>query len=287
MPSVTSVSFYLVMLMTCIMPPILSAQPSDNPLIAWHSETGRQRFADAQFKIDFFRLVNHFQAQLDNVSCGPTTGAIILNALRLYRQDKRVPYVTRHNLNTQYLPAGVDIRVKMYHQDNFIGLVTRAIKSRQQIFGEPINGKSDFGLQIRQLHRMFLAHGAVSRLRIADNKLPVEQMRAEMITNLQSEHDYIVVNYARKSLGQDGGGHISPVAAYHQASDSFLILDVTADRHSWVWVPTEKLYQAMASFDMVENRGYLLIHDTPAMTVTKKPENSAHDQNSKSHRSQH
>ena len=166
----------------------------------------------------------------------------------------------------------------MYHQDNFIGPITQAIKTQQQIFGEPINGKSDFGLQIRQLHRMFLAHGAVSKLRIVDDKLPIEQMRAEMITNLQSEHDYIVVNYMRHKLGQNGPGHISPIAAYHQASDSFLILDVTTYQHSWVWVPANRLYQAMASLDTVENRGYLLIHDTPAMTITTKPEDIENDQ---------
>lgn len=261
MPSVTSVSFCCALLITGIMPSLLSAQPSDSPLIAWHSETGRQRLTDAQFKVDFFRLVNHFQTQLDGVSCGPTTGAIILNALRLYRRDEQIPHVNRQNLMTQYLPPGADIRAQLYHQDNFIGLITQSIKTRQQIFGEPINGKSDFGLQIRQLHRMFLAHGAVSKLRIVNDRLLIEQMRAEMIANLQSEHDYIVVNYARQGLGQDGGGHISPVAAYHQDSDSFLILDVAAYRYSWVWVPAERLYQAMATFDTVENRGYLLIHD--------------------------
>lgn len=150
----------------------------------------------------------------------------------------------------------------MYSQENFIGSLTDKVKTRSQIFGEPINGDRDFGLQIRQLHNMFLAHGAVSQLRIVDDNTSLEKMRSEMIRNLKSKNDYIVVNYARKLLGQDGPGHISPIAAYHEASDSFLILDVTSYEHNWVWAPAISLYEAMKSFDTVENRGYLLIHDS-------------------------
>jgi hypothetical protein len=38
-------------------------------------------------------------------------------------------------------------------------------------------------------------------------------------------------------------------------------MDVTPYQHNWVWASAKDLYAAMNSFDTVENRGYLLIHD--------------------------
>lgn len=59
--------------------------------------------------------------------------------------------------------------------------------------------------------------------------------------------------------GQKGGGHISPIGAYDQQSDSFLIMDVNPNKAPWVWVKSRDLISAMRTFDTVENRGYLLI----------------------------
>jgi len=88
-----------------------------------------------------------------------------------------------------------------------------------------------------------------------------EELRREIAANLAAEDDYVLVNYARRPLGQKGGGHISPLGAYDEASDSFLIMDVNPNRAPWVWVKADDLIGAMRTFDTVENRGYLLISD--------------------------
>jgi hypothetical protein len=80
----------------------------------------------------------------------------------------------------------------------------------------------------------------------------------------------VIVNYARKELGQKGGGHISPLGAYDTRSDSFLVMDVNPNAAGWVWVTTEALVRAMRTFDTVENRGYLLISDPPAPPTSGK-----------------
>jgi len=41
------------------------------------------------------------------------------------------------------------------------------------------------------------------------------------------------VNYKRSAIGQKGGGHISPLGAYDEISDSFLVLDVNP-ASSWL-----------------------------------------------------
>jgi len=41
--------------------------------------------------------------------------------------------------------------------------------------------------------------------------------------NLQTPHDFILVNYERAVLGQTKSGHISPLAAYDDQTDRLLI----------------------------------------------------------------
>ena len=43
------------------------------------------------------------------------------------------------------------------------------------------------------------------------------------------KHDQrVLVNYLRPVIGQQGGGHISPIAAWHAATDQVLLLDLSA-----------------------------------------------------------
>ena len=72
----------------------------------------------------------------------------------------------------------------------------------------------------------------------------------------------MLANYARRILGQKNGGHISPVGADDERSDSFLITDVNPNRAPWVWVRSDDLIAAMRTFDTVENRGCLLVSET-------------------------
>jgi hypothetical protein len=58
-----------------------------------------------------------------------------------------------------------------------------------------------------------------------------------------------LVNYDRRKLGQSGGGHIAPLAAYHVASDRVLILEVARYRYPSVWVPLKELWQSLRSLD--------------------------------------
>jgi hypothetical protein len=124
-----------------------------------------------------------------------------------------------------------------------------------------INGKqrTDFGYQIRQLDEMLRANGATTRLIIVDGSKAEQDIRTELVENLKSRGDYVIVAYQRAAVGQRGGGHISPLGAYDAESDSFLVLDVNPASAGWVWMPTATLVKGMRSFDTVENRGYILI----------------------------
>jgi hypothetical protein len=79
---------------------------------------------------------------------------------------------------------------------------------------------------------------------------------------LNGKDQFIIVNYLRKAIGQETGGHISPLAAYDAITDRFLILDVSRYKYPPVWVATSELFDAMNTTDSAnqnKTRGFVLI----------------------------
>jgi hypothetical protein len=75
-----------------------------------------------------------------------------------------------------------------------------------------------------------------------------------------------LANYDRRALGQKGGGHISPLAAYDPDQDRVLILDVARYRYPAVWVTTPDLWRAIRSIDTSSglSRGLVIIEPPAA-----------------------
>ena len=233
-------------------------------LVEWSSGESVERLARSSHKTDFFPLSNHFVSQDNKIFCGPASSAMVLNALRLGRKQG----LPRDELSIAtderaWLPEGFNPFFGKYTPNNILNART---KSRLEVLGKPvrIEGelKADYGLQLAQLAQVLRAHGLEVTVRVVDANADATAVRREIAANLAAADDYVLVNYARKSLGQSGGGHISPLGAYDETSDSFLILDVNPNRAPWVWVKSDDLIGAMRTFDTVENRGYLLVSDS-------------------------
>lgn len=235
-----------------------SATVANTPLVSFASEDGMARLARTPARGDFAPLVNQFEAQSNTIFCGPTTAAIVLNALRpeaAVRDGRRLA-----EQDFRYLPPGAEIAVPRFTQE---GVIAKGLKTRAQVLGEPmpVHGKEikDFGYQLRQFDEMLRANGLVTRMVVVSNEKPEGEIRADLLANLAHAGDYVAVNYQRAAVGQKGGGHISPLAAYDAASDSVLVLDVNPAAAGWVWMPLATLIKGMRTFDTVENRGYVLI----------------------------
>ena len=240
-----------------------AASPAAPVLVEWQSGESLARLARSSHKADFFPLSNHFVSQDNKIFCGPTSSAIVLNALRLGK--KRGLPEDRASIGEderEWLPKGFNPFFGKYTPGNVLNART---KSRVEVLGKPIEIKGklrrDFGLQLRQLAQVLRAHGLAVTTRVVGADADQAAVRREIARNLATSGDYVLVNYARKSLGQKGGGHISPLGAYDAASDSFLVMDVNPNRAPWVWVGSAELVAAMRTFDTVENRGYLLISE--------------------------
>jgi hypothetical protein len=100
---------------------------------------------------------------------------------------------------------------------------------------------------------------SASVLHAAD--LPASDMRARLIAALGQPDSRVIVNFNRASLGQEGGGHFSPLVAYDAASDSFLILDVARYKYPPAWVAFQDLDTSMRTLDPDSglSRGVLIV----------------------------
>jgi hypothetical protein len=240
----------------------LDAAPAQavQALVPFASDEGLIRLSRSDAKVDFPTLSNQFEAQSNAAFCGPTSAAIVLNAVRGRSADLPHDRSRLRADDLRHTPAGFDPSLPRYTQDN---VISAGAKTRAQVLGEPLTiaGKAirDFGYQLRQLDEMLRANGLATRLRIVDDAMPEAAIRTELVENLQRRGDYVVIGYRRSVVGQQGGGHISPLGAYDAESDSFLVLDVNPTSAGWVWMPTATLVRGMRTFDTVENRGYILV----------------------------
>lgn len=233
-------------------------------LVAFNSDEGLARMGYASARVDFPALANQFEAQSNIAFCGPTSAAIVLNALFAGSPDVPRDRSRLRPEDLRFLPKNMDASVPRFTQDN---VFAKGRKTRAQVLGEPVNvnGKEvrDPGFQVRQLSELLQAHGAITQLVIVDDKKPDQDIRADLIGNLQHAGDYVIVNYKRDAVGQRGGAHLSPLGAYDSGSDSFLVMDVNPANAGWVWMPAATLIQGMRTFDTVENRGYILVSRKP------------------------
>ena len=76
-------SFVLLMLFVC--------GNASAKTVAWGSDEGIARLEQSQYKVDFFVLANQFENQTNKAFCGPTSVAIVLNALRLQNSSVKKP----------------------------------------------------------------------------------------------------------------------------------------------------------------------------------------------------
>ena len=90
----------------------------------------------------------------------------------------------------------------------------------------------------------------------------------------------IDVSYDRSALGQAGSGHFSPLGAYHESTDSVLVLDVARFKYPPHWVGVERMYDAMLRCDKSTEkpRGWVMlsaIPATPRLVALRSPRHCA------------
>lgn len=210
---------------------VLAVEPLPKNLISLESEQGialLKRDAGVQT----VKLLSHFTTQQTNTYCGVASAVMVLNAsgLKPPADSMHPPYY-------------------YFNQQDFFTDVVKKIVSPDVVLAQ--------GLTLRELSAVIGSYGLNAQAYPA-NTLDLKSFRALMIKALE-DGGYIIANFYRPNLKQQGGGHHSPVAAYDAATDRFLVLDVARFKYPAFWVSTESLWGAVNTRDGVHYRGVVVV----------------------------
>ena len=216
-------------------------------LVDLRSEQGEQLLLESDAREAYVPLSINFLTQKNQAFCGVASIVMVLNALE-------VPAPT----TPEYEPY------RTFTQDNFLDERTEAVLPREVLMKQ--------GMTLDEIGRLLALHPVEAEVHhAADSSL--EGFRSAALEHLGREDRAVIVNYLRKAIGQERGGHISPLAAYDAETDQFLILDVARYKYPPVWVGADELFAAMNTTDadnQNKTRGYVLVRkagSTPAASA--------------------
>jgi hypothetical protein len=205
-------------------------------LVNLASDAGEHLLLESDAHRPYLPLSIHFVTQKNQAYCGVASTVMVLNALDV--------------------PAPAAPEYEPYHlftQDNVLNEKT------EKFLPQAVVAKQ--GMTLDQLGAFISSYGAEATVRHASDGTP-ENFRREAAAYLSKPNHHVLVNYLRKTLGQERGGHISPLAAYDAKADRFLIMDVSRYKYPPVWVKTAQLFAAMNTPDADNDnrsRGYVLV----------------------------
>ena len=193
-------------------------------------------------RADYGALGQVFLTQANLAYCGVASAVMVLNSLAV-----PAPAVAG------YAPY------RFWTQENlFATAAARAVIAPETVARQ--------GMTLQELAGLLRSHG-VTAAAFHGDRLDLAGFRALLRRSLADPGDRLLVNYHRAAVGQEGGGHISPLAAYHEPSDRVLILDVARYRYPAVWVEVPELWKAVRTLDSTSgrSRGVVVIRaDTAA-----------------------
>jgi hypothetical protein len=209
--------------------------PLPQNLINFNSPEGEKLLLNSQALQDYFPLSMQFVTQKNQAYCGVASSVMVLNALSI-PAPKAPEYGSYH----------------LFTQDNFFNTQTQKVVAPEVVARQ--------GMTLDQLGKLLESYAVKADVHHAGDTT-LDEFRSLVVKNLQEPRNFVLVNYLRKVIGQEAGGHISPIAAYNKETDRFLILDVSRYKYPPVWVKASELWQAMATVDSDsgKTRGFVLV----------------------------
>ena len=205
-------------------------------LIRLDSEAGAQLLIDSQARRAYWPLSVQFVTQKNQAFCGVASMVMVLNAMGV-----KAP------------PAPGYEPFTTFTQDNLLNERTEVIVAQKTILQQ--------GMTLTELGRVLGTFAVAVTVTHADDD-GLERFRNAAAKQLATTGGHVLVNYLRRAIGQETGGHISPLAAYDAKSDRFLILDVSRYKYPPIWVTAPDLYAAMNTVDRDNEgrrRGYVMV----------------------------
>lgn len=227
-----------IVLIACFFATTASAEylPLPPNLIGLGSPPGNHLLIGSKAREAYWPLSLQFVTQQDQAYCGVATLVMVLNALKVQA------------------PATPDIEpFRTFTQANVLSNETERVLARAVL--------AEHGMTLDQFGQLLTSY-AVTAVVVHADQSSLNRFRRLASRQLAGTDRFVVVNYLRKAIGQEGGGHISPLGAYDAVTDRFLVLDVSRYKYPPVWVRTRELFAAMNTIDTdngERHRGFVLI----------------------------
>ncbi len=237
----------------------LSPYSQSMAAIPFDSDEGIAIFERSDYKKAFFKLAPHYAPQQMICSCAIASAVIILNAVDAHSgqapplSKKGACYVPETNtLYAQYVWTEDN-----FYNDNVSNTIDRPLLEGK----EKVCGAYQRGLELDRLTLALNLQGLTAEAHhvVSANTDDIEAFRNTVKIMTANPIKYLIVNYNVAIYDRQGGGHVSPVAAYEAITDTVLILDTAADANGWLWIKLTDLYQSMHTMDSCSYRGYILI----------------------------
>jgi hypothetical protein len=237
--------FPVVVVLLAWMPAFARAETLAVPpnLVDLTSEAGEHLLLESNIAA-YFPLSINFVTQKTQAYCGVASIVMVLNALRA--------------------PAPTSPEYQPYHtftQDNVLDARTDTVLPRAVLDRQ--------GMTLDQLGGLLALNAVTAEVHHASDG-GLDAFRSTARDYLGEKDHFVVINYLRSAIGQERGGHISPLAAYDEKADKFLILDVARYKYPPVWVSAAELYAAMNTQDRDNDgrtRGFVLVTKARAGTA--------------------
>lgn len=199
------------------------------------TQRGAELFDEARVKGQFWTICRYFISEKFLTYCGIAASVTVLNSLGIDAPDE-----------PQIYPY------KMFTQDNIF--TDEVLHHRRPL--EVEKG----GSTLEQLATM-LGALPIKVDTYYGSDLDLESCRQLLIETLASSDRRVIVDFNRKTLGQKGSGHFSPLAAYHEGEDRFLLMDVARYKAPPCWVKAPMLHEALLGIDTTsgKSRGFLIV----------------------------
>jgi hypothetical protein len=210
------------------------------------SPAGARLLDESDARTSFYALIPHMNSQQNLSYCGVATAVTVLNTV----QPSNTP-----------LSESLDGKVSYFDQRNFFS------KQVEEVVPQSVVVKKGFTLdQWAAAVGSYDVKTEAWHCGEADGQAGFATFVTRAKAALRSTNQFLVVNFERKALGQAGNsGHFSPVGAYNEREDKFLVLDVAPFKYRFFWVDAKLLWNAMNTEDRVskKNRGFVIVTANP------------------------
>ncbi|KAJ2162560.1 hypothetical protein GGF46_000563 [Coemansia sp. RSA 552] len=200
-------------------------------LVSFTSPAGRKLFKESLnegYAEGYFNLAGNFTVQSEPAYCGPSSLAMVLNALEVD-------------------PGRTWKGVWRWYSDELL----ESCRTESDLKANGIT--FDQFLCLAGSHAQVIAKRGTTASR--------DEFLRDIKCVTQRDDVFMVLSFSRQALGQTGDGHFSPIGAYHPATNKALVLDSARYKYPSWFGDVDELYDSLQPADPETGRprGYFLV----------------------------